>query len=157
RPSVRDATIVPLDLEDLFLVYYRSDLSPRHDTAAPEGAVTDGAAPPRGPGVPGRDRGPSIPRERPASLSRALVLKPFRDARVLIASALVVVVLFEVLFVLAMKNLAPDLIALLGRFGFVQRLLRALIGLDLSAGASPTTLVVLGLLHPFLSAVSWGT
>jgi ABC-type transport system involved in multi-copper enzyme maturation permease subunit len=90
-------------------------------------------------------------------MNRALVLKSFRDYRVLIAAALIVVALFEVLFVLAMKNVAPEMIVFLRRFRFLQRLFQVLISFDLSAGASPTTLVVLGLLHPFLSAVSWAT
>jgi ABC-2 type transport system permease protein len=90
-------------------------------------------------------------------MNRALVLKSFRDHWLLIAAALIVVVLFEVLFVLAMKNIAPEMVAFVKRFAFLRRLFQALISLDLSAGASPTTLVVLGLLHPFLSAVSWAT
>jgi len=90
-------------------------------------------------------------------MNRALVFKGLRDARGLLAAALVAVVLFEVLFALAMESLAPEMIAFAARFAFLQRLLRVLISLDLSAGASPTTLVVLGLLHPFLSAVTWGT
>jgi ABC-type transport system involved in multi-copper enzyme maturation permease subunit len=157
QPAIRDATIVPPDLEELFLVYYQLDPSSRRGDAMAEGP--EPACPPLTPepSVPGLQSRPPIPRETPASISRALVLKSFRDYRVLIAAACIVVALFEVLFALAMKNIAPEMIALLGRFGFLQRLLQALIGFDLSAGASPTTLVVLGLLHPFLSAVSWAT
>jgi ABC-2 type transport system permease protein len=90
-------------------------------------------------------------------MNRALVLKSFRDSRALIAAALIVAAVFEILFVLAMKDVAPEVIVFLRRFGFLQRLFQALISFDLSAGASPTMLVVLGLLHPFLSAVSWAT
>ena len=90
-------------------------------------------------------------------MNRALVVKSFRDARGLIAAALVAVVLFEILFVLAMQKIAPELVGFMNRFEFLRRIFQVLVSLDLSAAASPTSLVSLGLLHPFLSAVTWGT
>src|SRR3954451_12105370 len=90
-------------------------------------------------------------------MNRALVLKMLRDGVWLIVAALVAVVVFEVLFVGAMKSIAPEILNFMRRFELLRRLFQALIGLDLSAGTSPTSLVALGLLHPFLSAVTWGT
>jgi ABC-type transport system involved in multi-copper enzyme maturation permease subunit len=90
-------------------------------------------------------------------MNRALILKSFRDSRWLIVSALAAVLLFEVLYAVAMKNIAPEILGFMRRFEILRRLFRALISLDLTAAASPTSLVVMGLLHPFLSAVSWGT
>jgi ABC-2 type transport system ATP-binding protein len=157
QPAIRDATIVPLDLEELFLGYYQSGPSPGRGDSTAEGPATDPPPPARDPEVPGLRNRPLIPGGAPAPVGRALVLKSFRDARVLVAAALIVVALFEVLFVLAMKNIAPEMIGFLRRFEFLRRLFQTLISFDLSAGASPTALVVLGLLHPFLSAVTWAT
>jgi ABC-2 type transport system permease protein len=89
-------------------------------------------------------------------MNRALILKSFRDSWLLMAGGFVVLVLFEIVFVLAMKTVAPEMVAFVQRFEFLKQLFQALISLDLSAGASPSTLVVLGLLHPFLSVVTWG-
>jgi ABC-type transport system involved in multi-copper enzyme maturation permease subunit len=155
QPTISDATIVHPDLEELFLVYYQLDPSSRRGDSMAEGPELASPPPTPDPSVPGLQSRSPIPSETPASVSRALVLKSFRDYRMLIAAACIVVALFEILFVLAMKNVAPEMFALLRRFGFLQRLFRALIGFDLSAGASPTTLVVLSLLHPFLSTVTW--
>src|SRR5262249_51734572 len=131
QPSIRDATIVPLDLEDLFLVYYQLDPSSGRGASMPERSepVSSPPAPePHVRGLPGRS---PFPGDTAAAMNRALVLKSFRDYRVLLAAALLVVALFEVLFVLAMKNVAPEMIVFLRRFEFLQRFIQALVSFDL--------------------------
>jgi ABC-type transport system involved in multi-copper enzyme maturation permease subunit len=90
-------------------------------------------------------------------MHRALILKSWRDHWLLIATALIAALLFEVLFVLAMKKIAPEMLSFARRVEILRRIFQILLSLDLSAAVSPTSLVVLGFLHPFLSAVSWGT
>lgn len=90
-------------------------------------------------------------------MNRALVLKSCRESAWLVVAALVTVVLFEVFFVTAMKNVAPEMIGFMRRFAFLRMIFQALVSIDLSAASSPTALVTLGLLHPFLSTVTWGT
>jgi ABC-type transport system involved in multi-copper enzyme maturation permease subunit len=156
QPSIRDATIVPLDLEELFLVYYQSDPSTRRiDTIKEDREV----AAPRAAREPAKVAIPNpapVPRRTSAFLSRALVLKSFRDSRGLITAALIVAALFEVLNTFATKSIAPMMMVLLGRFEFFQRLFQAQLRFDPSAGVSPTALLVMGQ-DPFLSVVAWVT
>jgi ABC-2 type transport system permease protein len=66
------------------------------------------------------------------------------------------VLVFEVLFVLAMRSLAPELISFISRRLLLQNIFRAILSLDMQSGISVNTLLVLGLVHPFLFAVTWG-
>ena len=86
----------------------------------------------------------------------ALMLKTARDHAALFLLTVGAVLLFEILFVLAMRSLAPELIAFISRRMFLQNMFRALLSLDMQAGISVNTLLVLGLVHPFLFAVTWG-
>jgi hypothetical protein len=89
-------------------------------------------------------------------MNGSLVLKTARDHAVLFLVTVGAVMLFEVLFVLAMRSLAPELIAFISRRLFLQNIFRALLSLDMHSGISVNTLLVLGLVHPFLFAVTWG-
>ncbi len=89
-------------------------------------------------------------------MNRPLVLKTMRDHAVLFGLTAFAVVAFEMLFVLAMRTLAPELLAFFRRRLFFQNLFQMLLSLDLRAGTSINTLVVLGFVHPFLFAVTWG-
>ena len=85
-----------------------------------------------------------------------LVLKTVRDNALLFAITAIAVVLFEILLVLAMRSLGPELLAFVARRAFLQNIFRMLLSLDLRGGTSVSMLVVLGFVHPFLFATTWG-
>ena len=55
----------------------------------------------------------------------ALMLKTARDHAALLLLTVGAVLLFEILFVLAMRSLAPELIAFISRRMFLQNMFRA--------------------------------
>jgi hypothetical protein len=87
-------------------------------------------------------------------MNRALLGKTARDTAVLLAVTLVAIVLFEVLFFWAMWRLAPDLLALWSRIPFIARLFQVVWSVDVTE-ATVNTLIAIGMVHPFLFAVSW--
>jgi hypothetical protein len=89
-------------------------------------------------------------------MNGALVQKTVRDNALLFAITAVAVVLFEILFVLAVRTLGPELLAFVARRSFLQNIFRMLLSLDLRGGATASMLVVLGFVHPFLFATTWG-
>jgi ABC-type transport system involved in multi-copper enzyme maturation permease subunit len=89
-------------------------------------------------------------------MNGVLMVKTARDHAALFLVTVGAVLLFEILFVLAMRSLAPELISFISRRIFLQTIFRAILSLDMQAGISVNTLLVLGLVHPFLFAVTWG-
>lgn len=89
-------------------------------------------------------------------MNRALLVKTLRDAWLLLAGALAALLTFEMLLVLAMSSLAPDLLKLWSSVPFLKNIVLALTGLDVAGEVSVNTLVAIGMVHPFLFAVSWG-
>lgn len=87
----------------------------------------------------------------------ALIQKTLRDYWLLILVAMVALFGFGEFFVLAVKTIAPELLGFVRRFIFLRQIFQAMIGLDLSEGVNPTLLVIMGLLHPFVSVVTWST
>jgi ABC-type transport system involved in multi-copper enzyme maturation permease subunit len=88
-------------------------------------------------------------------MNRALLVKTARDTTVLLAVTLVAIVLFEILFFWAMWYLAPELLELWSRVAFLKKLFQVLLSIDVSVEVSVNTLIAVGMVHPFLFAVSW--
>lgn len=87
-------------------------------------------------------------------MNRALLVKTARDTAVLLAVTLVAIVLFEILFFWAMWRLAPDLLALWSSIPFIARMFQVVWSVDVTE-ATVNTLIAVGMVHPFLFAVSW--
>lgn len=88
-------------------------------------------------------------------MNGALIRKTARDSALLLGISVVAVALFQVLFAVAMSNLAPDLLDLWARLAFLRRIFQVLFSIDLSTTVSINTLIVIGFVHPFLFAVTW--
>lgn len=88
-------------------------------------------------------------------MNMALVVKTIRDNLLLFLVTVGAVLVFETLFVLAMRSLGPELMAFVSRRAFLQNIFRMLLSLDFRAGVSVDMLVVLGFVHPFLFATTW--
>ena len=89
-------------------------------------------------------------------MNAPLVQKTVRDNALLFGLTVAAVVLFEMFFVLAMRSLAPELRSFVARRAFLQNIFRMLLSLDLRMGTSINILLVLGFVHPFLFATTWG-
>jgi len=85
-----------------------------------------------------------------------LMQKTVRDNALLFGLTVAAVVFFEMVFVLAMRSLAPELRSFVSRRPFLQSFFRMLLSLDLRMGTSINILLVLGFVHPFLFATTWG-
>ena len=88
-------------------------------------------------------------------MNRAVIVRTLRDALPLILTTVVVVVLFEMLFLLAMNQLAPDLLAFVSRLKFLIPLFKALLSLDVASNVTFDSLAAIGMVHPFFLAVTW--
>lgn len=86
---------------------------------------------------------------------RAVVAKTFRDSRWMLLLLLAAILIFEVLFVFAIRNAATDVVKMWQKFPFVLRMMSALLGADLSRDISVTALVTIGFAHPFVYATTW--
>ncbi|MCH7871930.1 MAG: ABC transporter permease subunit [Planctomycetes bacterium] len=85
----------------------------------------------------------------------AIARKTLRDILLPLVIILSATVLFEIIFVMAMGELARDLEGFLAAREFIQRFIRALAGDDLIGDMSPTSIASFGLVHPLLLALSW--
>lgn len=88
-------------------------------------------------------------------MSLTIVRKTARDALPLFGVLLLAVVVFEILFIFAIAPLADELQGFITRVALLRRLVGALVGADLLADLSPTTLATIGLAHPVLYALTW--
>lgn len=92
-------------------------------------------------------------------MNTAIVRKTLRDAAVLIGIGTLVLVIFEVLFMRAMGEISDDAqtgMALL-RLPVVQRFVKMVAGAEMLDNVTATSLMTLGLGHPFLLVVHWAT
>lgn len=88
-------------------------------------------------------------------LSLAVIRKTARDALPLFGVLLLAAVAFEILFIFAIGELAGELRGFMTRMAVLRRLVGALVGADLLADLSPTTLATIGLAHPVLYTLTW--
>ena len=89
-------------------------------------------------------------------MNGALTAKMTRDSAVVVLMTSVALVLFGFLFVLAMSNWAQDLLLLWSKIGFIQRMFRFVLSIDLQGEVTVNTLIVSGFVHPFLLMITWG-
>lgn len=88
-------------------------------------------------------------------MSAAIFRKSLRDIALVAGLVSLAAMLFEILFVFAIGQLAGELAGFLARVQVVRRLIGALLGADLLADLTPTALVTIGLAHPLLYALTW--
>ncbi len=88
-------------------------------------------------------------------MTTALLRKALRETRVVWAVSAVTILVFEPLLVFAIGRFARDVVSVWSRVPFVQQLVSALVGADISTGVTITSLITLGLAHPFVFAVLW--
>jgi ABC-type transport system involved in multi-copper enzyme maturation permease subunit len=86
-------------------------------------------------------------------LNAAVLRKTSRDALWLAVGAGGALVVFEILYVRIITQLAPELIEMWRRFEFIRKLLQALVSIDVSQNVSMNSLITLGFVHPFLLIV----
>lgn len=86
---------------------------------------------------------------------RAVLGKTIRDARLLFVLLLLAILIFEVLFVFAIRNTATDVVRMWQKFPFMLQMMSALLGADLSKDISITALLTIGFAHPFIYVTTW--
>ncbi len=85
----------------------------------------------------------------------AIARKTLRDVLTPLIIILSATFLFEIVFVIAMGEVARDLEGLLAAREFIQQFIRALAGDDLFGDMSPISIASFGLVHPLVLALSW--
>ncbi len=88
-------------------------------------------------------------------MNAAIVKRSFRDGAWILALVFVAVVGFEMLYVVAIDNVAEDLLQLWRRIPIIQKMLEMLAGVNIDEDVSITSLMSLGMVHPFLLAACW--
>jgi ABC-2 type transport system permease protein len=79
-----------------------------------------------------------------------------RDNAALLAAVCAAILVFEPLLVYSIGQFARDVLPLWSKFPFIKTMISALVGADITVDVTSTSLVTLGLAHPFLFAVTWG-
>jgi putative exporter of polyketide antibiotics len=87
-------------------------------------------------------------------MSTAVIRKTARDSAWLILAITLGVIFFEAILVRALGELPSEAAQML-QWKTVNRLMRMLLGADLSAALNATTLVTIGLGHPLIYALTW--
>lgn len=85
----------------------------------------------------------------------SLLNKTFRDSAALGVMGLVAIVGFELLWVVAMGNVAPKLLDLWQRLDFLKPILKVLFSIDV-AEVTVSGLLSFGLVHPLVLVITWG-
>lgn len=88
-------------------------------------------------------------------MNGAIMWKTWRDTRLLFWLVVVVVFIFEHIFVFAIRQFAPEMLQMWKRFPFIIKLVQTLLGGKLDMEPSATSLITLGFSHPFLFAIIW--
>ncbi len=88
-------------------------------------------------------------------MNRTIIAKTVRESWFMLAVLVVAVMLFEILFVLAVSSFSKELIEMWSKFHFLRGLVQALAGADLTADVNATSFMSIGFAHPFLYAVTW--
>lgn len=88
-------------------------------------------------------------------MNLAILRKTWRDSLPLLLGASAALVIFGILAVSWLKHFSATAIELLGKSPFIVRMISAVVGADLSADLSPTSLITIALSHPFLFVVTW--
>ena len=88
-------------------------------------------------------------------MNRALGLRIFRDSIGALGLVFAAVIAFEMLYVVAVNHVAEDFVQIWRRIPMLQEILEMLAGVNLEEDVSTTSLMTLGMVHPFLFAVCW--
>lgn len=86
---------------------------------------------------------------------RAIMIRSGRNALPLFLLVAAGAIGLEMLYVMAMGNLAEDLLDLWRKIPFLKEFLRVLAGIDITGDVSTTSLITMGLVHPVLLAITW--
>jgi ABC-type transport system involved in multi-copper enzyme maturation permease subunit len=89
-------------------------------------------------------------------VSAAVIRKTTRDALPLALIVVLGILALECLLVRALGEFADDLLEIWSRHAFLTRLVKALLGADLSEDVTATSLMTIGFAHPLLYAMVWG-
>ena len=87
-------------------------------------------------------------------MNLAVFHKTARETALLLAILTAAIVGFELLFVLAMGEFAEEITGI-WKVGFIRRFIQVLVGADLFADLTATTLMTVGLAHPLLYVLTW--
>jgi len=85
----------------------------------------------------------------------ALLIKTFRDSALLGGLALLGIVGFEILWVVAMGNMAPTLLEMWQKLDFLKPILQVLFSIDVDE-VTVGGLLSFGLVHPIVLIITWG-
>jgi len=89
-------------------------------------------------------------------VSMAVMKKTARDALLGWVIIVLTIIVFECLLVRALGSFAGELRDIWFSRAFLRHLIRALLGADLAGDFNATSLITVGLAHPFLYALVWG-
>lgn len=87
-------------------------------------------------------------------MSVAIIRKTARDSALLVLAITAGVIFFEAILVRALGELPSEAAHML-RWAGINRMMRMLLGADLSTALNATTLVTIGLAHPLIYALTW--
>jgi ABC-2 type transport system permease protein len=88
-------------------------------------------------------------------VSPALLRKTAREALPLLILSTAAILIFEIAFVVAIREFAEEAAEFLRKIEPMRRLLQVLVGADLLADFTPTTVITVGLAHPVLYVLMW--
>ncbi|MFN0138301.1 MAG: ABC transporter permease subunit [Phycisphaerae bacterium] len=88
-------------------------------------------------------------------MNRAIMWKTWRDTQLLFWLVVVVIFVFEHIFVFAMRTSAEHFADMAKRFPFMVNIIQTLVGAKLEVDATVTSFIAIGFSHPFLFAVMW--
>lgn len=88
-------------------------------------------------------------------MNRAVFLKTLRDTAWLLVLLTVASIVFEILFVRAMREFSAEMSHLWMQKPIIRRMVSMLVGADVAVNLTPTTLMAIGVAHPLLYAFHW--
>lgn len=89
-------------------------------------------------------------------MSLAVVRQCWRDSRLVWLLVLIGILVFEVMFLRAIREFGDDVRAQLLRLPFIRRFIRTLVGADMGDDFTATTLMTIGFVHPVVLTLTWG-
>lgn len=88
-------------------------------------------------------------------MNTALLGKTLRDTAPLLLIVLLSLIVFEVIYVRAMRDFAGDLLDMWNKRPAIKSLVQMLVGAQITSNISSTGLISIGLAHPLLFALTW--
>lgn len=89
-------------------------------------------------------------------MSAAVMRKSARDTLLIFALAVLGILIFESMYMRAMREFGDGVLRDLLARPFMQRFIRTLVGTDMGVDFTPTSLMTLGFVHPIVLVLTWG-